>query len=185
MILSKKQEKLLDFVKEQHGDQKRRYTNKPYWTHVYNVAEHTARYEPEGIEAALCHDLLEDTACDRQQLMELLEQINYGKQEATSICNTVEQLTDQFTPEQYPEMNRLTRKAKEAERLGTVGYLAQSIKYADIIDNVLSIARFDEVFGRKYVPEKIDILNQMRGGHIHLLIECCSTIKWAMEKLRI
>ena len=45
------------------------------------------------------------------------------------------QSTDIYTKQNYPGWNRRKRKQKEAERLAVAHPDAQTVKYADIIDN--------------------------------------------------
>jgi len=183
--LSTKQSSLLDFVKGQHGGQQRKYSDEPYWHHLVRVAEIAARHLDAGIEKeiALCHDLLEDTPCTKQQLHLKLISIGYQKQQADSIAQGVVELTDVFVKAEYPGLNRKTRKKKEARRLGNISPLAQSIKYADLIDNTASIGDGDDGFARVYLREAVDILDQMRSGDIRLFIECCHAIREAEKKL--
>lgn len=179
--LNTSQSNLLDFVKEQHGDQQRKYSDEPYWHHLVRVAEIAARHLDTGIEKeiALCHDLLEDTPCTKQQLHSKLISIGYQKQQADSITHGVVELTDVFIKEDYPHLNRKSRKKQEARRLGNISPLAQSIKYADLIDNTASIMDGNRGFGRVYLREAVDILDQMRSGNIRLFIECCHAIREA------
>lgn len=183
--LSTTQRSLLDFVKGQHGGQQRKYSNEPYWHHLVRVAEIAARHLDASIEKeiALCHDLLEDTPCTKQQLYRKLIAIGYQNQQADSITNGVVELTDVFIKADYPNLNRKSRKKQEARRLGNISPLAQSIKYADIIDNTASISDGNDGFGRVYLREAVDILDQMRSGDIRLLIECCHTIREAENQL--
>ena len=185
MKLDERQQKLLDFVKEEHGEQRRKYSDTPYWHHLLNVAETANRYLKRGIEIALCHDLLEDTGCTEEKLLKQLKAIGYSEKEAGEITNGVVELTDVYIKADYPDLNRRARKKKEAERLGEISSLSQSVKYADLIDNVSSIMDEDPDFGRVFVREAIDILDQMREGNIHLLIECCAAVKQAKEKLNL
>lgn len=183
MELTERQARFLEFVKEQHGDQKRKYTFEPYWTHVYEVAEIVSAHEPKGIEIAFGHDLLEDTACTYDQLHQFLSRNGYSADEATFISDGVEELTDVYTHESHKDKNRKTRKRLEAERLGKISPLAQSVKYADLIHNMSSIVKEDKNFARTFMREKRDILNLMRAGNIDLLIECCHTLKVSRDAL--
>lgn len=185
MELSKRQEQLFEFVKQQHGDQKRKYTGQPYWTHVYSVAERVSVFVPEAAEIALCHDLLEDTACTYDELMAFLLKHDYNDTEATLIANGVQELTDVFVKANFPDLNRRQRKAKEAERLSNISPLAQSVKYADLIDNSVSIIAESESFAKTYLLEKVQILDGMRQGNIHLLIEACSVLKKGLDTLKL
>ncbi|MCE7992416.1 MAG: metal-dependent phosphohydrolase [Roseivirga sp.] len=183
MELSKRQKRLLAFVKEQHGQQKRKYTGDPYWTHVYSVAERVSQLVPEGIEIALGHDLLEDTSCTYELLKSFLSKNGYTASEATQIADGVVELTDVFVKEDYPELNRKTRKEKEADRLSRISPLAQSVKYADLIDNNLSIVEHSSSFAKTYLMEKVDILDGMRLGNIHLLIHACAVLNNGLKEL--
>lgn len=183
MELFKRQKVLLEFVKREHGDQKRKYTGAPYWTHVYSVAERVSELVPEGIEIALCHDLLEDTACTYERLHGFLSANGYNQAEASQVTDGVVELTDVFVKENYPEWNRKTRKKKEAERLSRIGPLSQSVKYADLIDNSLSIVEHSSSFAKTYLLEKVEILDGMRLGNIHLLIEACALLHKGLKEL--
>ncbi|GGB77490.1 HD domain-containing protein [Dyadobacter sediminis] len=185
MTLSGEQKNLLEFVKECHGEQKRKYSMAPYWTHVYSVADIASFYVKDAgvVEIALCHDLFEDTFCNEKVLTARLREIGYGPSMTETIILGVTELTDVYVKEKYPELNRKERKHKEAIRLGQIGKLAQSVKYADLTDNATSIVAGDPGFARIYLREKIDILNQMRQGNINLLIDCCYTLKSCLKQL--
>lgn len=183
MTLTNQQKDLLEFVKKEHGDQRRKYTDEPYWRHLVRVAEKASKRLKDGIEIALCHDVLKDTSCTEKQLHEQLLSIGYSSHSAKEITYGVVELTDVFIKEAYPKLNRRARKKREAERLGKISYTAQSIKYADLIDNTSSIVDGDPGFARVYIHEAIDILNQMRAGNIHLLVDCCYAVKTAMLAL--
>lgn len=183
MELSKRQKRLLEFVKQQHGDQQRKYTGDPYWTHVYSVAERVSELVPEGIEIALGHDLLEDTSCTYELLVSFLNRNGYTSSEATQIADGVVELTDVFVKENYPELNRKARKKKEADRLSRISPLAQSVKYADLIDNGLSILAHSSSFAKTYLLEEVEILDGMREGNIHLLIQACSVLDKGLKEL--
>lgn len=185
MKLTDRQEALFEFVKEQHGDQLRKYNDIPYWHHLLSVAKLTRHYLDEGTEIALCHDPLEDTTCTDERLFKELVRVDYSQSEAGVITEGVIELTDVFIKENYPELNRRERKKREAERLGNISPLSQSVKYADLIDNTSSIVSDDPQFARVYVREGIQILDHMREGNVHLLMECSFTIKKAMKELGI
>lgn len=172
MTLTPQQLLLLDFVKLKHGDQVRKYTGDPYWTHLVNVAEIVSQYEPDCIEIALCHDLFEDTQCTFTELHRAMTKIGYDRNFTYDVCTCVTELTDVFTHSDYPHMNRKKRKLKEAERLGTVSYRSQSVKYADLIDNTKSIVEHDEGFAKLYLEEKENILAVMVGGNGVLYYIC-------------
>lgn len=185
MHLDDRQQQLLDFVKEKHGSQRRKYTDEPYWHHLVKVAKTASEYVDNCIEIALCHDLLEDTSCTKKELKQKLKGIGYPEEEADFITSGVIELTDVYITSDFPNLNRRERKKKEAKRLGEVSYTAQSVKYADLIDNVSSIVEEDTDFGPVFVREAIQILDKMRAGNIHLLIKCCATVEKARTELNI
>lgn len=183
MTLSDRQKRLLEFVKKQHGTQERKYNAEPYWHHVVSVAKIASAQVDGAIEISFCHDLFEDTPCTKEHLQKFLEEHGYNKKEAKHISEVTDELTDEYTKEAYPDLNRRMRKKKEAERLGKISKLGQSIKYADLIDNTSSIVENDKHFAKVYVKEATDVLDQMRNGNILLLIDCCYSIKTAAQKL--
>lgn len=177
MQLNDQQTKLLKFVKECHSGQVRKYTQEPYWNHVYAVAEIVSQYEISGIEIALCHDLLEDTHCTEDDLRQELINCGYLMDQVRFIVNGVIELTDQFTHEAYPQLNRKARKEKEAERLGQISYIAQTVKYADLINNSASITKYDQSFAKVYLSEKVDIIKLMNKGNQDLFERCAQLLK--------
>ena len=172
MKLTEQQEALLEFVKKMHGDQKRKYTGEPYWMHPLAVAEIVSKYENGCIEVALCHDLYEDTGCDFSELYRAMVTIGYKLRFAYDVCTYVRELSDIYTRESYPHLNREKRKILEAGRLGGISPLAQSVKYADLIHNTESIVKEDPKFSETYLPEKEFILKLMTSGNPKLFSIC-------------
>src|SRR5690606_34381100 len=104
-------------------------------------------YKPDLpiMSAALLHDVLEDTPTGTSELKEfLLSVMEAGK--ASDTLHLVEELTDIYIKANYPTLNRRTRRSMEAERMASVSPNAQTIKYADIIDNVTDIVRYNTDF---------------------------------------
>lgn len=186
MDLTERQNKVLEFVKHWHGDQQRKYEPLPYWHHLVAVAKLVGEYEKTdgGIEIALCHDLLEDTNCTPELLKEHLESSGYASAEVSFIINGVVGMTDVFTKESYPQLNRRERKKQEAKRLGKTQPIVHTVKYADLIDNSRSIVAGDRDFATVYLHEMVDILDQIRLGNIHLLIRCCAGLDQARKELK-
>lgn len=137
-----------------HGDQKRRYTNDPYVLHCMTVAYMVSNrtMDPHVIAAAVLHDVLEDTEATVVQL-----QNQFGER----VAEYVRELTDFYTAENFPHLNRENRKRREAERLGQASAEAQLIKAYDLYDNTTSIAAHDPGFAKVYLPEKRRVLNAM------------------------
>jgi guanosine-3',5'-bis(diphosphate) 3'-pyrophosphohydrolase len=184
MILTEKQEKLLDFVKGKHDGQKRKYTGNPYWNHLVHVAEIVNKYNPNLIEIALCHDILEDTNCKEGELAKQLLDIGYDSLDIITITDSVIELTDKYTKDNYPNLNRGKRKLLEAKRLGSISYYSQTVKYADLIDNTKSITKYDHKFAKIYLKEKENTLRVMRNGDERLLEICEKQLYKAINDLR-
>jgi len=182
--LTEQQQKLLGFVKTQHGTQKRKYTFEPYWHHLVNVAALVKEHAFDaiyGVEVALCHDLLEDTKCNRADLKEELLSIGYEEPAANIIVADVKSLTDQFTKEKHPGKNRKARKLLEAKRiLLQAGPVAQTVKYADVIDNLSTIADRDPEFAKVYISEKemyIGKMNKGNGTLYRMVLQAIKSVK--------
>jgi (p)ppGpp synthase/HD superfamily hydrolase len=174
---------VLRFARDSHGDQKRKYSDEPYISHPIRVMQNCSQYteSPAVLSAALLHDVLEDTAVNKDQLMTFLEN-KMDSETANSTFKLVEELTDVFTKSSYPQINRKQRKTMEAERLANISPNAQTIKYADIIDN-LDVAVHDPDFARVFLKEALRLLKNMDKGNVILrqealtkLSECLSTL---------
>jgi (p)ppGpp synthase/HD superfamily hydrolase len=183
--LTERQWALFDFVKQMHGEQKRKYTAAPYYTHLLSVADRVDPYRSDGYETeiALCHDLIEDTVCSLADLSEKLISLGYGADEDAQILAAVDDLTDKYTHERYPELNRAQRKKLEGLRIITSRPTAQTVKYADIIDNITSVAEHDPGFARVYAREIDGYLGQINKGNSALYAECCALLTEIKGKL--
>lgn len=153
-----KREKLIDLITEAHGEQVRKYTKEPYVNHLLSVANAADTGLSFAWEIGLCHDFLEDTVYNDHGLNLTLRKAGYGYEEIPQIIKGVEQLTDVFTAEKYPYLNRSIRKQCEALRLHTIDKVSQTVKCYDIIDNASTIIPNDPSFARVYVKEVRDIV---------------------------
>ena len=155
-----------DFADRSHGTQVRKYTGERYIGHPLRVMETVRKYRDEVpvLAAALMHDVLEDTPVTQEEIGNaLIAALN--PTEAAKALMLVVELTDVFVKEDYPRLNRRSRKEKEALRLSGVSSDAQTIKYADIIDNVTDIVKQDVDFAKVYVREAKKMLLLMEAGH--------------------
>src|SRR5688572_6799687 len=130
-----------DFADKAHGDQTRRYTPDRYIVHPTRVMEICQQYTNDRamLAAALLHDVLEDTDVTKDEIEDLLLTV-MDHQQAQRTIKLVVELTDIYVKKNFPQMNRRKRKIKEADRLEKTSAEAQTIKYADIIDNSGEIA---------------------------------------------
>lgn len=161
---------IIEYVKEYadraHGEQVRKYTRERYIVHPVRVMESSREYSNElSIHAAaLLHDVLEDTPVTAEEMEKSLLEV-MSKKDAERTLKLVIELTDIFVKENYPQLNRRTRKEKEADRLSRISPDAQTIKYADIMDNVNDLVSQDTDFAKVYIREAKKMLKAMESGN--------------------
>jgi guanosine-3',5'-bis(diphosphate) 3'-pyrophosphohydrolase len=178
-------EKIAVFADDAHGDQVRKYADERYIQHPLRVMKtcQDRGYPLPVLAAAILHDVLEDTDKSREEIKEFLLTV----MEETATDHTlalVIELTDVYTKANYPRLNRRKRKAKEINRLGMASAEAQTIKYADIIDNAIGIAGNDPDFGPVFLKECEALLNKMQNGEPVLHDAAKAVIKKEMEELK-
>lgn len=186
MKLTSRQESILEYVKEAHKGQVRKYTGEPYWHHLVSVADIVAPYDEEGmflVEIALLHDVFEDTHVKQKDLESFLRSIKCKPIERHKTVYGVNSLTDLYTSKRYPELNRAQRKRLEANRLSDKNDAIHTVKYADLMDNCKSIVQHDYHFAKVYLKEKRDLLNVIRKGNLDLFVECYKSLLVAEEFL--
>jgi len=91
-----------------------------------------------------------------------------NKECAETTLRLVVELTDVFTKEAYPALNRKQRKEKETTRLQQASGNAQTIKYADILDNCNEITAHDPGFAPRFLKECLNILQVAHKGNTEL-----------------
>ena len=143
----------MQFAMEKHKLQLRRYTLDPYWLHLAQVAGTVGAYDPSGIALAWLHDTVEDTETTP---LELTEQ--YG----TWISMSVMMLSD------LEEGNRAHRNKMKQTRLAATPGIVQSVKYADILSNGVSIRQHDPKFWLVYKEETYELMQVMLAGNSEL-----------------
>lgn len=170
-------EKVRIFADQAHADQMRKYTAERYIVHPERVMLICREYTPDPCiqAAALLHDVLEDTPVTRDMILRFLHTV-MPPADAERTVGLVVELTDVYTKVAYPHLNRKSRKALETSRLAGTSPDAQTIKYADLIDNGYDIVRHDRQFGRKYLGEAGDLLAAMNRGNSALRDRAVDTI---------
>lgn len=149
--------------------QVRKYSGQPYWTHTDHVAAIVASVGgSEDMQAAAhLHDVLEDVApLDKDGKFQAF---NIENLFGANVLALVVALTDVFTRESYPKLNRANRKALERERVSKISAEAKTIKLADFLDNTASIAEHDKDFAKVYLREKLEMLPYLSDGNADLL----------------
>ncbi len=174
--------KVLDtvlFASKRHAGQVRRFGGEPYINHCIRVAAMVeGSYSTnELVQAALLHDVLEDTDCTKIELENL-----FGK----DVAEWVYELTDtpaviNGLPGQHP--NRAARKIMDRKRLAKASFEAKAIKCADIMDNLPSIVTHDRGFGKVMLAEVKELLPLISGTYYHLYKGACDAMLAAEAEL--
>lgn len=174
-----------DFADQSHGDQMRKYTPDRYIVHPERVMKICKKYtdDPCILSAALLHDVLEDTSVSRDQILNFLKTL-MSASDAVKTLKLVEELTDVYVKDAYPQYNRKKRKELELARIMRISKEAQTIKYADILDNCREIVKHDRAFAGKFLNECRAILYSIRLGEKELHERSLSTVQQAMQELR-
>ncbi|WP_198293531.1 HD domain-containing protein [Algoriphagus resistens] len=174
-----------DYADEAHGDQIRKYTKERYIVHPERVLKICEEYSNKlpVVAAALLHDVLEDTDVTPKEMKDYLSTIMLAE-EATRTVKLVIEMTDVYTKAAYPQWNRDTRKQKELERIKKTSPDAQSIKYADILDNCREIVQYDISFAPKYLQECSSILKSAIRGNKDLRKLAMETLDHEKDNLR-
>ncbi len=171
-------EKVKIFADQAHADQLRKYTAERYIVHPERVMLICRAYTADLCvqSAALLHDVLEDTPVSPGAILRFLHTV-MSPAEAERTVRLVGELTDVYTKSAYPHLNRRSRKALETTRLSETTADAQTIKYADLIDNGYDILQHDRQFGRKYLAEAGSLLRAMTRGNPDLRKRAIGTIE--------
>jgi (p)ppGpp synthase/HD superfamily hydrolase len=135
------------------------------------------------LSAALLHDVLEDTAVTKMQLTGFLNEV-MDQHAAHSTFILVEELTDVYTKSAYPQINRRQRKSMEAGRMADISSDAQTIKYADIIDN-LDVAVHDPDFACVFLREALRLVKNMDKGNVILREEALTKLSECFNNVGI
>lgn len=157
---------------EYHSGQKRKYSGEPYFVHPVAVYLMVASVEPENViaqAAALGHDIYEDCLShlgEEEFKTTILAKIpDELKEDAEKVNKIIIELSNVYTSERYPDLNRATRKELERERLKGISPDAATVKLADIIDNTRDLMENDPGFARKYLQEKRELMFHLTHGN--------------------
>lgn len=154
--------KAVAFMQDAHRsiDQRRKDNVRLYEVHPLDVV---ARLQDAGVTdedvliAGLFHDIVEDVYPKNPFYSLALIQDLFGP----VVAGYVEELTDRYTKENYPGLNRKTRKQLERERYATFSGGAKQVKLADIASNLsddgdclLEDGSHEVGFQRMFIKEK-------------------------------
>lgn len=177
-------ETIKNFADQCHGDQVRKYSKERYIVHPVRVMETCKEFTQEVpvLAAALLHDVLEDTPVTETEIRTFLERLLDPRETDMTIQFVVE-LTDVYTKKNYPVLNRRSRKKREVDRLSQVSGEAQTVKYADIIDNATNIFVHDPDFAQVFLNEGKALLKKMNKGNPVLYARAIKTVNDCLELL--
>lgn len=150
-----------DFARIAHEsiNQKRKYTNDPYWYHLVDVGNLVLMLteNKDMLAAAYLHDVLEDVkpikSCINEELLEML----FGEK----VTKLVIELTD---VSKLSDGNRKKRKEIDRKHLAQISKEAKLIKLADILCNVQSIKKYDSKFYKIFREEILLLLPHLKDG---------------------
>jgi len=176
-------EQVKDFAAIAHEGQKRKYINEPYINHPIRVSAYCQRYTNSLsiAAAALLHDVLEDTPVTANEMESFLKGI-MSDGETKHTMRLVKDLTDVYTHAAWPHMNRRWRKEKENDRLAKTHPDAQTVKYADIIDNTKDIVDSGDDFAPKYLQECRAILQRITKGNAEMYRAAIEAVDEGLKK---
>ena len=152
------------FARDVHKNQRRKYTNAPYFDHLAEVAGSvsTVDKDDETMAVAWLHDCREDQGITGQQIEDL-----FGMRVAVGVAL----LSD------FETGGRAERKAASRERLASAPGWVQTIKCADLISNTSSIVEHDPKFAAVYIEEKrllLDVLTKADSRLLAIARENCA-----------
>ena len=176
-------DRIIEFTDHAHGEQTRKYSPDRYIVHPVRVMKICSRYTDSlpVLAAALLHDVIEDTPYTRDDLSEFLQNHMTDEEQALTL-ELVMELTDVYVKKKFPALNRFTRKKKELNRLKKISPQAQTIKYADIIDNAMEISQSDPDFAKRYLQECHDIVSALKDGNLELRSIALEVIRTEQKK---
>ena len=171
-------DQIAEFADQAHGDQLRKYSGERYIVHPVRVMKicETFHDQLDILAAALLHDVLEDTPVTHQEMKRFLESVMTAELAASTLHLVVE-LTDVYTKKAFPALRRLARKELEIKRLSLISTEAQTIKYADVMDNTKDLLVNDPDFAIVYLRESSQLLKQMTRGNQVLYRQVVSLVK--------
>ena len=157
MIANLKLKYALDFAKEAHKGQIRKYIGEDYINHPIRVMKIVSEVtsDTELLITCLLHDTVEDTAVTFRDI---------NREFGYNIMKNIYYLTDC----DKGVGNRMIRKQIDNIRLSDAPPEIQTIKYADLIDNTSSIVALDPSFAKIYLKEKKAMLEMVNKGDVDL-----------------
>ncbi|PTR00098.1 HD domain-containing protein [Mucilaginibacter yixingensis] len=162
--MEQRTEALTVWVAEKYAGHLIPLSGEPYFSHCLAVAQTVAPYIILGCEAGLCHDLLEDHITTAEALRTALLAFAYTVPETEQIVAMVNELSDVFHPDNYSDTGKKKLRWLETQRLATISSAAQTIKYADLIDNAIWVRQHEPHKWQRYANRKRKLLHLLDKG---------------------
>lgn len=145
-----------DFAERHHQaiGQQRKYTGEPYIVHPAAVAAlvRTVPHTPAMLAAAWLHDTVEDTRATLTDIESVF---------GAEVADLVHMLTK---PSRPIDGDRSARKALDLAHYSRASADAQSVKLADTVDNLRTVAVHDPAFAALYLAEKAALIDALVAG---------------------
>jgi (p)ppGpp synthase/HD superfamily hydrolase len=158
-----------DFVVERHGDEKRKFTNRPYVLHLEETAQllweaTDGQASDDEYIAALFHDLLENTPTTPEEI---------GKNYGGEVMGIVVEVTNNDA-----QIVILGKAVYLSKKINAMSNKAFSLKLCDRLSNVVGLQEdcIPDHFVNQYVKETQYILE-------HLNREMDETQKYLVERI--
>lgn len=173
-----------DFADYAYEGRQCKFTNEEYIRHPERVMYMCldASEDRAILAAALLHDVLEETSISEEQLYGFLRKL-MDKEEANKTMGLILDLTN-FHAREHPETSWEDRKQVEGERLALISPEAQTIKYADIIDNVIDIVPNSSEYADKYLEEAEYYLEKMNNGNNDLRRRAATIVQRSLARVQ-
>ncbi len=134
------------YARQAHGDQRRKYTGRPYVEHPARVAARVSlhpRATESMVVAAWLHDIAEDTDVGLTDIA-----AHFGD----DVAGIVGELTN---PPKGSTLSRAERKSMDRDHLAQVSWEAKIIKLADRLDNLSDLKNAPDEFASVYATESL------------------------------
>jgi GTP diphosphokinase / guanosine-3',5'-bis(diphosphate) 3'-diphosphatase len=162
------------FAREVHQNHRRKYTGRPYFHHLAEVAGIAMTACPSTLhnlvaQVSWLHDCIEDQGVSHATLT---------KRFGVAVADGVQLLSD------MEQGNRAQRKAASRDRLGAAPDWVQTIKCADLISNTSSIVQHDPGFAGVYLAEAQALLSVLTRADQRLLALTNDQVQEGLRALR-
>lgn len=167
----------LDVATEAHKNQFRDENKEPYINHPIRVANILKQHFPNDyslIDAAYCHDILED--CPDVSPEYLLTMIGEDAYNLVVECTNPSKL--------FPNLSRFEKKQMDREHIANISYRAKCLKLADRTNNLHdTIHTTDKEWGRNYIKESMMLYTALVGTYYKLELLYLETLLKAARAL--